>query len=320
MRILIGYDGSEHSDAALDDLKRAGLPRDSEVLVVSVADLLMSNPPIEEVAVQVFTSRRVASAIKNAQTHADRVVKEAEEFAAQAVERLRLQFPGWTIKSRVLTGTPAWELIDAANDWKADLVVVGSEGRSALKRFFLGSVSKKVVTDSRGSVRVARPRVEKDEGAPPRIIIGVDGSPAAEQAIYTVGQRVWQDGTEVRLIAVDDGTPPHRIAARLPQAAEMINSYFQNRESRVSAMLEWATEELNVIGLKTSIVTEKGDPKSILLEQARKWNADSIFVGTRDFKSGFERFRLGSVSTAVVTNAHCSVEVVRPSEEEQEVS
>jgi len=195
--------------------------------------------------------------------------------------------------------------------------VVGSQGRSAIGRFFLGSVSKRIVTDSRCSVRVARSRVEKDEDAPPRIIIGVDGSPAAEQAIYAVGQRVWQDGTEVRLIAVDDGTPPTRIAARLPQAAEMINSYYQKRELRVSAMLEWATNELNAIGLKTSILTEKGDPKKVLLAEARKWNADSIFVGTRDFKSAFERFRLGSVSTAVVTNAHCSVEVVRPSDEQQ---
>lgn len=94
----------------------------------------------------------------------------------------------------------------------------------------------------------------------------------------------------------------------------MINSYFQTRESRVSAMLEWATGELSHIGLKTSILREKGDPKSILLAEAEKWNADSIFVGTRDFKSAFERFRLGSVSTAIVTNARCSVEIVRPPE------
>jgi nucleotide-binding universal stress UspA family protein len=155
MRILIGYDGSEQADAALDDLKRAGLPRDSEVLVVSVGDLLMSSPPIQEVAAQALTSRRVSSALRQAQTHADRVIKEAEEFAAQAARRLRSEFPGWNVKSRVITGTPAWELIDAADDWKADLVVVGSQGRSAIGRFFLGSVSKRVVTDSRRAVRVA---------------------------------------------------------------------------------------------------------------------------------------------------------------------
>jgi nucleotide-binding universal stress UspA family protein len=313
---LIGYDGSEYADAAIDDLKLAGLPRDSEVLIASVGDLLMSSPELSEVVGQALTSRRVASGLKKAQTHAERVTKEAKDAASRAKKRVQKLFPEWKVRAEVMIGTPAWVLIDVANKWGADLVVVGSQGRSALKRLFLGSVSKRVVTDSRCSVRVARPRSQPDADAPPRIIIGVDGSPAAEQAIYAVGQRVWPDGTEVRLIAVDDGTRPTNIAARLPQAAAMINDYFQNRESRVSSMLEWATKELSAIGLRTSVVTGKGDAKNILLAKAEEWNADCIFVGTRDFKSGFERFRLGSVSTAMVTNAHCSVEVVRPSDEE----
>ena len=77
-------------------------------------------------------------------------------------------------------------------------------------------------------------------------------------------------------------------------------------------MLDWATEELGNIGLQTSVFTGKGEPSRILIEEAHKWNADSIFVGTRDFDSAFERFRLGSVSTAVVSKADCSVEIVRP--------
>jgi nucleotide-binding universal stress UspA family protein len=318
MRILIGYDGSENSDVIFEDLKRAGLPRDTEAKVVTVGDLLMSSPPAGKIVPQIFTSRRVAAALERVETHAERVFKEAEEFALKAAERLRSYFPEWNVTSEVRTGTPAWVLIDAANNWNADLVVVGSQGRSAIGRFFLGSVSKRLATDARCSVRVVRSDGQKNADTPPRIIIGVDGSPAAEEAVYAVGQRVWQNGTEVRLVAVDDGASPAAIAVRLPQAAEMINSYHQKRESRVSSMLDWATEELNNIGLKTSILTEKGDPKNVLLEEARKWNADSIFVGTRDFNSAFERFRLGSVSTAVVTNAHCSVEIVRPTDKELE--
>lgn len=318
MRILIGYDGSEYAGAIFDDLKRAGLPRESEVKVVTVADLLMSSPPAKEVAVQILTSRRFTAALKQAETHAERVTKEAEEFASKAVERLRSEFPEWRVTSEVVTGTPAWELLDAARDWDADLIVVGSQGRSAIGRFFLGSVSKRIATDARSSVRVARQPAPKNEDEPARIIIGVDGSPASEEAIYAVGRRVWQSGTEVKLVAVDDGTAPDRIAARLPQAAEMINSYLQTRESRVSSMLDWAVKELNNIGLKTLVFSEKGSPQKVLLEEARRWNADSIFVGTRDFKNAFERFRLGSVSTAVVTNATCSVEIVRPTDTQQE--
>jgi len=317
MKILIGYDGSDSSDAALDDLKRAGLPHDSEALIVSVGDLLMSSPSAEEIVKAALTSRRVAASLKHAQTHGTRVINEAGEFAAKAADKLRSQFPEWTVNNEVITGTPAWELIDAANRWDADLLVVGSQGRSAISRLFLGSVSKRLSTDAGCSVRVARSDAGQKIGAP-RIIIGVDGSPAAEQAIYAVGQRVWENGTEIRLVAVDDGTPPPpRLSTFLPQAAEMVNSYFQRRESRVQSMLEWATGELTHIGVKTSVVTKKGDASKILIEEARKWNADSIFVGTRDFKNAFERFRLGSVSTAVVTNAPCSVEIVRPSRPEQ---
>jgi nucleotide-binding universal stress UspA family protein len=316
MRIMIGYDGSEYSDAAIDDLQLAGLPRDSEVLIVSVGDLLMSSPEISEVISQSVLPTRIADGIRHAQTHAERVTKEAEEAATGAEARVNLLFPDWKVRAEVMIGTPAWVLIDVAKKWNADLVVVGSEGRSALKRLFLGSVSKRVITDSHTSVRVGRPRQRTDVNAPPRLIIGVDGSPAAEQAIYTVGQRVWPAGTEVRLVAVDDTTSPVQTFGRLPLATRMINSYYQERESRISTMLDWATTELKVIGLETSAVTPKGDPKKIILEQATEWAADSIFVGTRDFKSGFERFRLGSVSTAIVTHAPCSVEVVRPSESE----
>jgi nucleotide-binding universal stress UspA family protein len=178
-------------------------------------------------------------------------------------------------------------------------------------------VSKRVATDASCSVRVARAAV-KQRAAAPRIIVGVDGSPVAEQAIHSVGQRVWDSGTEIKLIAVDDATPPTaQVSTFLPQAAEMINSYRQNRESRVRSMLDWAARELDQIGLKVSVSMKKGFASKVLLAEARKWNADSIFVGTRDFSGAFERFSLGSVSTAVVRKAGCSVEIVRPLNEKQ---
>ena len=312
MRILIGYDGSESSDAALDDLTRAGLPREAEARVVSVADLLMSSPKPEEILEAELISRRIAASLKHAQTHADRVIKEAEDLVLSAVEKLSPQFPDWEISHEVLTGNPAWEMIEAADRWSADLVVVGSKGRSAINRLLIGSVSKRLATDAGCSVRVARHN-QKTSGDNIRILIGVDGSPAAEQAVHAVGQRVWPGGTEVDLIAVNDSTPPPaRVATLLPQAAEMLNSYIGNRESRVHSMLDWATRELHNIGLKTSVDTIKGEPGKVLVAEAEKRNADSIFVGTRDFANAFERFRLGSVSTAVVTHAHCTVEIVRP--------
>lgn len=315
MKIIIGYDGSASADAAIEDLKRAGLPRVSEVLVVSVADLLMSSQPVAEVVGQTFTSQRVAIQTKQVQSHGERMFNEAKSHASKAKNRVQYLFPEWEVEDRAIKGSPSWELIELAESWKADLIVVGSEGRSAIGRFLLGSVSKKLATDAHCSVRVARPGKNKDDDSPPRIIVGVDDSPTSVQAIHSVGQRVWPDGTEVRLMNIDDRTSPKLIAYRVPQAAAMIDSYQNGQKSRVRSILEWGEEELNNIGLKVAIDVKKGEPEQVLIEEARRWNADSIFVGTRNLNNFFERFRLGSVSTGVVSNARCSVEIARPPEE-----
>lgn len=195
----------------------------------------------------------------------------------------------------------------------ADLIVVGSQGRAALGRFFIGSVSKEIATESRCSVRVARRAVERPGDEPVRIIIGVDGSPGAEAAVRQVGGRVWAQGTEVRLIAVDDGVSPTRIAGILPTAATMIDSCNEEAAARARTMLEWAEEGLRTIGLSVSAEIRKGDPQRVLIDEAHKWGADSIFVGSRGFNTSLEAFRMGSVSTGLVTDAPCSVEVVRSS-------
>ena len=100
-----------------------------------------------------------------------------EEIVAKASERVRSYFPDWEVRAEGLAGWPSSELIRRADEWNADLVVVGSQGRSAdTGSCRLGSVSKNVVTDSHHSVRVARGVVGKNNSMPPRVMIGVDKS------------------------------------------------------------------------------------------------------------------------------------------------
>ena len=296
MKILIGHDGSQSADAALVDLQRAGLPAEAEALVVSVADVMMVPETVgHELAAEALMSRRVASSLLYAQRQSERVLNEARDFANRARDQVQNYFPHWSVRAETLAGSAGWELIRKASDWRPDLIVVGSHGRSAVSRFVLGSVSKKLVTDSGYSVRVSRGDIERDLNKPPKLVIGVDGSSEAEQAVRTVGSRIWAPGTEVRIIAVDDGSSGEMD--KLPLAA--------------AQMIAWAENALSEIGLKVSVVTEKGDPRRVLIDQAKAWDADSIFVGGRRFNSALERFQLGSVATALVTKAHCSVEVAR---------
>ncbi|HEY7783648.1 MAG TPA: universal stress protein [Pyrinomonadaceae bacterium] len=312
MRVLIGYDGSESANAALDDLQKAGLPREVEALIVSVGEVVM--PPTlvgSAVVTAPVTPQSVKIALEHAEALTAQSLKEAKELAEGAGARVRSYFPDWNVRTVGLNGWPSTELIQQADDYNVDLVVVGSQGRSAVGRFILGSVSKRVVTDSLHSVRVVRGPVDKNSSNPPRIMIGVNGSPEAEHAVRAVGRRVWPMATEVRIITADDGTSPARISRVLPTAAAMIRSINEKASEASRLMVDWGEKELRAIGLRVSVAIEKGDPGRVIIEEARKWKADSIFVGSRKFSGSLERFRLGSVSTTLVTKADCSVEVVR---------
>src|ERR1044071_6853439 len=97
MKILIGHDGSQSADAALVYLQRAGLPVEAEALIVSVADVMMvPATPAYELAGEALMSRRVTAGLVHAQRRTERVLREAEEFANRAKERVRSYFPHWT--------------------------------------------------------------------------------------------------------------------------------------------------------------------------------------------------------------------------------
>jgi nucleotide-binding universal stress UspA family protein len=311
MKILIAYDGSDCANSALDDLRKAGLPPDAETLILSVAEVWLPPPPP--------SSYEIVEAAREAQSPADlqkeylkgsRAVSDARALALRAKERLQNNFPGWQIGMEASYGSPAWELILKADQWKPDLIIVGSQGRSALGRFVMGSVSQKVLTEARCSVRVARGRIEVED-SPARIIVGVDGSPGSEAAVQAVAARQWPSGSEARVIIVEDPLVPTMIGNLIPNVAKWIEEGNRGEVDWMQKLAELATEQLRSSELSVSSVVLSGDPKRVMVEEAEKWGADSIFVGSTGFSNRFERFLLGSVSAAVAARAHCSVEVVR---------
>ena len=84
------------------------------------------------------------------------------------------------------------------------------------------------------------------------------------------------------------------------------------RPSNLLTNVDSAEQVLTSAGLKATTVVLSGNPKEVILEEAKKWNADLIVVGSHG-RRGFKRFLLGSVSEAIAINAHCSVVVVRGS-------
>jgi nucleotide-binding universal stress UspA family protein len=154
MKILIGYDGSPTADAALDDLKSAGLPSKAEAIVMAVAEVWLLPENIEENAVA--ENEYIEQISEMHRQKNKKAVAEVEAFARHARECLLKKFPDWEIFALGTYGSPAWEIITKSNEIKADLILVGSHGRSAVGLLFLGSISQKVLTEADCSVRVAR--------------------------------------------------------------------------------------------------------------------------------------------------------------------
>jgi nucleotide-binding universal stress UspA family protein len=195
MKILIAYDGSDCADAALEDLKNAGLPKTAEAIVMSLADVFLP-PPINEELDNIFPMY-VPAGVRRAHERAERKVKEAEAMAKRASEQIKKSFPEWHVNHKALADSPAWAIIRTADEWKPDLLVVGAHGHSVLGgRLILGSVSQRVLYEASCSVRIARGR-HREAVCPLRLVIGVDNSPYSNAAVDAVCRRQWPKGTEV---------------------------------------------------------------------------------------------------------------------------
>ena len=311
MKILIGYDGSDCADAALDDLMRAGLPELAEVQILSVAEVWLPPPPptVEEM-VQQARDVKVPADLKRIYSRTAAAVKAAQQSVEHARERVKENFPKWSVCAQAASGSAAWELLFKADQIKPKLIIVGSHGRSALGRLVLGSISQKVLTEAACSVRVARGRVE-EPGTPVRIVVGLDGSPGSFAAVKAVGSRNWPSNTEVKLVIVNDEWSIPVIGDLIPAVSELIEEENSVEKAWAEKIATQAENLLQTSTLKVTSLIREGDPKSELPKVAEEWSADCIFVGSTGFSNRLERFVLGSVSAAVAARAHCSVEVVR---------
>src|ERR1044071_9456957 len=168
LKIVVAYDGSDCANAALDDLRHAGLPAVAQAVVISVAEMSASKASGFLIAREV-SSKLTAAGLNVACAGVLPVPEETQALALKAANGIREIFPFWDVSAETDFGSPAAHILARAATLEADLIIVGSHGRSALGRFLLGSVSQKIVTEAHCSVRIARAGVEEGDH-PARIV------------------------------------------------------------------------------------------------------------------------------------------------------
>ncbi len=147
MKVLLGIDDSTFSEAAVAAVARRSWPADTEIKVVSAVDEGF------------FTARDEPSLAQNPYDIARRALE-------RALATLQEHLPHVTLTSEIITGSPKQVLVDEAEAWGTDLIIVGSHGRRGLTRFLLGSVSQAVALHAPCSVEIVRtPRNGKKRAA-----------------------------------------------------------------------------------------------------------------------------------------------------------
>lgn len=306
MKILIAYDGTANSDAALESLRRAGLPSTAEVIVLTLSDVWL--PSAVESAHHDDDDEETDDEVIVAEGRAVRALREARRTATIARDRLQKWFPGWSVRIEAHADAPGPGILDKAAEWKPDLLVVGTHGRSIVARVFLGSVSQRVLAEANCSVHIGRPPRNQDE--PIRLIIGLDGSLDSAAAIDAMLRRSWPKGTEAHLVSAYAPLDLQYAPALIDPASDP-RSVADIELRRIREQVEEAALRMESAGLVVVRSVRIGVPVPVLLDEAETWGADAIVLGARGHRI-LERILLGSVSAAVANRAGCSVDVIRP--------
>jgi nucleotide-binding universal stress UspA family protein len=300
-KILIAYDGSKASDAALADLKLAGLPARCECKIVTVADLWI--PPANMTTG--MAEGWYAQAYETLQQQAKTSLKEAKELAEKAERTVQKNFPEWKVSVAAMVDHPAQAILDVAKKFKAQLIIMGSHGHGALGRIFLGSTSLKVLHHAHCAVRIVREK--KTLPKSPKILLGIDGSRDSRAAVEAVATRNWPLGTSVHLVTVVDERM-RLSGAVLTKLAKPKKGF--KAEGWLENLLATAEDSLRESGLKVSQGIFEGDARKVLLDQITEFKPNAVFLGSRGLNA-LQRFFLGSVSTDIVVHAPCTVEIDR---------
>lgn len=138
-RIVVGYDGSQNSERALERATELAKISGGRIKVVTAVDIApFASFPDPGVYARLIDSAK----------------EDAERMQSAALEKLKEG--GINAEGGVLEGSPADAILTSASEFKADLVVVGRRGIRGLKRFLMGSVSANVVNNSNCDVLVVK--------------------------------------------------------------------------------------------------------------------------------------------------------------------
>lgn len=143
MKILLAIDGSKFSESAIEAVMAQAKPSETAVRILHVVE-----------PVPVYADSQSWEYGLQSATVLEEQREQARGLVARAAQELR--DAGFQVTTEVEVGNPKVVIIDAAAQWPADLIVLGSHGRKGLEHFLMGSVSEAVARHAPCSVQIVR--------------------------------------------------------------------------------------------------------------------------------------------------------------------
>ncbi len=270
-RLLVASDDSEYTAGAIHEALRIAKKSGARVRVIHLIprasdELAMSAGQISE------------PLLARARTH----LNEVEREAAAA---------GVACDTEVIhTGLRLYqEIVNQADQMKADLIVMGRRGQRGLARVLLGQATAKVIGHAHCAVLVV-PRNAEITGQ--RLVLATDGSAYADAATAMAGSLA-------KILAA----PVSALSVTLPSQSDR-----RHEEARVAA--NRAAAFLKNHELDAEAVVHHGRPDEVIVETTIAKKADLIVIGSHG-RTGLDRVMLGSVSERVIDAASTAVLVAR---------
>lgn len=304
--IVVAVDFSDHSEVAVAQAMEIARHAGATLTLLHVGAI--PDPPAGIPEAMTSTMERYRKILD------ERLAADRRQLAAL---RERLEGQGVEISHVLIDGFADNGICRAGEELDADLIVLGSHGRTGFKRFLLGSIAERVVRLSERSVLVARKPDGEPTGGFHRIVVGTDFSPYSERALESA-LKVAAKGATIDVVHCWHLPPLSSIAYAPTRTADKLVEPI--RESMTSAARDRGNallEQYRTPDVTITFHALEAFPNRGLYEFVDEGDHDLVVTGSHG-RRGFRRFVLGSVAEQTVRHAPCSVLVVHgPADEEE---
>jgi nucleotide-binding universal stress UspA family protein len=291
-RILVGVDFTELTEAVMADAQDLARRHRAEIMLAHIMYMGFETP-----------------IGKTSASYSELLARQQDQVRDQLAELCKRFDSDISVSPRLLEGKPAPVLAIAADELEADLVMVGSHGRTGLKRFLIGSVAERTVRFSDRTVMVVKGRHRAREGYR-RILVPTDFSAGARHALDVSFMFAAPDA-HIELLHCWR-TPVY--AGALEDTNLGMASLGPELEREVSAQGEMLLDAYRGRG-GVSMGFKQVEAKAThgIQDRLESEPFDLVVVGNHG-RSGLGRWIIGSVAEVTVRHAPCSVVVVKTGE------